>query len=216
MVGSGKHGLMLADWKPRTVPQQARSRATVDHVLSIAAGLLDEVGIDGFNTNLLAERAGVGLRAIYRYFPNKLAIFVALAERLRETERAWIDDLRAFASAVPWELAVDRSIDGYFQAAARHPGYAAMRAATQALPELQAIGEAASHALEEDLAIGLTNLGVRLEHDHLMVLCQTIIESANRILEIALRSSSGEAALLLREVKHMIRSLLGDYVPTGK
>ena len=40
--------------------------------------VLDEVGVDGFNTNLLAERAGVRVRTVYRYFPNKGALLAAV------------------------------------------------------------------------------------------------------------------------------------------
>ena len=65
------------DLAQRLAPRQARSRATIEHVLEVSAELLEEVGLDGFNTNLLAQRAGVGTRAIYRYFPNKFAIILA-------------------------------------------------------------------------------------------------------------------------------------------
>ena len=41
----------------RQVPTQARAQKTVEHILATAGDLLAEVGTDGFNTNLLAERA---------------------------------------------------------------------------------------------------------------------------------------------------------------
>ena len=54
------------DLIPRKLPQQSRSRETMQRVLDMAETLLVELGVDGFNTNILAERAGVGVRAIYR------------------------------------------------------------------------------------------------------------------------------------------------------
>ncbi|MDR3509529.1 MAG: TetR/AcrR family transcriptional regulator [Caulobacteraceae bacterium] len=204
--------MLTAALKRRSTPQQARSRATMERVLQASADLLHEVGVDGFNTNLLAERAGVGVRAIYRYFPNKLAILVAMAEQLRETEHAWIGDLRALASGGDWRAAVDQSIDGYYRAASTHRGYAALRAASQAVPELRAIDMASSQTLQDELATGLTGLGVSLAPEHLNALCHVIIESANRILDIALQSPPEAADLLVRELKHMIVNLLADYV----
>ena len=58
----------------------------MERLLQVSAELLEEVGIDGFNTNLLAKRAGVAVRAIYRYFPNKYALLKAVGERLMEAE----------------------------------------------------------------------------------------------------------------------------------
>jgi AcrR family transcriptional regulator len=56
----------------------------VDFVLEAAAQVLETAGEAGFNTNAVAERAGVSIGTIYRYFPDKTAILRALA--LRETE----------------------------------------------------------------------------------------------------------------------------------
>ena len=173
-----------------------------------AAVLLDEVGAERFNTNLLAERAGLGVRAIYRYFPNKLAILVALAERARELERAWVGDLSA--PAQPWREAVGHAIDGYFSAASGHRGLVALRAAMQAMPELRAIDEAASRDLQRDLEAGLRATGAQVEPARLHALSQTVIECANRMLDIALVSPPAHAALLLDELKRLIVKLLED------
>ena len=64
----------------RARPTQERSRKTFDAILSAAAELLIESGWDGFNTNLLAERAGCRVATLYRYFPDKLAVVSTLAE----------------------------------------------------------------------------------------------------------------------------------------
>lgn len=65
----------------RRIPRQTRARATVDVVLEAAAQLLERTGEAGFNTNAIAERAGVSIGTLYRYFPDKHAILTALARR---------------------------------------------------------------------------------------------------------------------------------------
>ena len=59
----------------------------MERILSATGGLLDEVGFDGVSTLSIAERAGVNIATVYRYFPNKFAVMRALAERL-DGERA--------------------------------------------------------------------------------------------------------------------------------
>ena len=75
-------------------PVQARSRRTYDTLLDTAAHLLGEVGIEKLSANLICERAGVTPPAFYRYFDDKHAIVVALAERLMEQQNvvleAWV------------------------------------------------------------------------------------------------------------------------------
>ncbi len=65
---------------PRKKPSQGRSRATVNAVLAAAAHILEDRGLAGFNTNAVAERAGVSIGSLYQYFPSKDAILVALME----------------------------------------------------------------------------------------------------------------------------------------
>lgn len=65
----------------RPGPRQARSRATVDAILEAATQVLEIAGEPGFNTNSIAERAGVGVGSIYRYFRDKQAILVELGRR---------------------------------------------------------------------------------------------------------------------------------------
>ncbi len=45
--------------EPRSHPVQERSRKTVNRILETAAELVDEVGVVGFTTNLLAEQADI-------------------------------------------------------------------------------------------------------------------------------------------------------------
>jgi len=76
----------------RKIPRQHRAQASVDVVLEAAAQLLEASGEANFNTNAVAERAGVSIGTLYRYFPDKQAILRALAERERQAHLAVVRD----------------------------------------------------------------------------------------------------------------------------
>ena len=66
--------------KPRKLPKQERSQATVSAILIATTRILTEEGYDKFNTNRVAELAGVSVGSLYQYFPNKEALLYALGE----------------------------------------------------------------------------------------------------------------------------------------
>ncbi|NUF13651.1 TetR/AcrR family transcriptional regulator [Acinetobacter oleivorans] len=68
---------------PRKRPRQARSVATFEAILEAAARILELFGFAGFNTNAVAELAGVSIGSLYQYFPSKDALIVELIRRER-------------------------------------------------------------------------------------------------------------------------------------
>lgn len=82
---------MTAQRKPnplytmRKVPSQARSKATIQAILSSATRLLLSIGYDKASTNKIADLAGVSVGSLYEYFPGKEAIFAEV--RRREDQR---------------------------------------------------------------------------------------------------------------------------------
>jgi AcrR family transcriptional regulator len=67
--------------KPRKAPRQPRSEHTVEVLLEAAAQVLERDGLEGFNTNAVARRAGVSIGSLYQYFPGKDALTLALMRR---------------------------------------------------------------------------------------------------------------------------------------
>ncbi len=72
-------------------PRQARAKRTYENILTAAAELLVEVGVERISTNLVAERAGITVPALYRYFPNKYAVLYALGASLLDRHSAVIE-----------------------------------------------------------------------------------------------------------------------------
>ena len=78
--------------RPRKQPRQARARHTVDAIVEASARILEEQGHGGFNTNAVADLAGVSIGTLYQYFPDKDALLGALIAR--ETGRL-VEDAEA-------------------------------------------------------------------------------------------------------------------------
>ncbi len=70
---------------PRRSPKQRRSQQIVAAILEAGSLLLREEGAEALTTNRIAERAGVSIGSLYRYFPNKAAIVAAICDA--ETRR---------------------------------------------------------------------------------------------------------------------------------
>jgi AcrR family transcriptional regulator len=63
------------------LPKQSRSARRVHAILDAAIDVLVEKGAEEFNTNRVAEQAGVSVGSIYQYFPNKQRILSGIIER---------------------------------------------------------------------------------------------------------------------------------------
>jgi AcrR family transcriptional regulator len=86
--------------KRRVEPSQQRAHASIDAILTAAEQLLREQGFARMTTNRIAQRAGVNVSLVYRYFAGKEAIVGALIERFAEqTLDAARTALREHASA---------------------------------------------------------------------------------------------------------------------
>ena len=103
----------------RKVPRQARSRATVEAIVLAGARVLGDRGWAGFNTNDVAEVAGVSIGSLYQYFPDKQALVEAIRQR-------HLDDVLALlpqpgASKRPLVQLVTELVEGLVAAHSVHP-----------------------------------------------------------------------------------------------
>jgi AcrR family transcriptional regulator len=102
---------------PRKTPKQGRARATYDAILEAAAHIIAGHGLAAFNTNAVAERAGVSIGSLYQYFPNKDALMAALIQRQQEAQLA---TLQAAAEMVGSERTLEKVVRSLVRAAMQH------------------------------------------------------------------------------------------------
>ncbi|MEV0024835.1 TetR/AcrR family transcriptional regulator [Streptomyces atroolivaceus] len=108
----------------RRVPVQQRSADRLARILDAGAALLDEAGYEQLSTRAVADRAGVPIGSVYRFFPNKRALVDALAERNLE---AYARRVVARLEGIPereWRAAIDAVLDEYLAMKRSVPGFA--------------------------------------------------------------------------------------------
>lgn len=92
---------------PRKMPRQSRSRDTVEAILGAAARVLERESLEGFNTNRVAEMAGVSVGSVYQYFPNKDALMAALIERAQAALAGEVEAVVGRTDGLPLEAALE-------------------------------------------------------------------------------------------------------------
>jgi AcrR family transcriptional regulator len=102
---------------PRKTPRQARALATHEAIVEAAAHIIAGGGLAAFNTNVVAERAGVSIGSLYQYFPNKDALMVALIKRGLGRQ---LDTFGAAVNAVADNADLPAVVRSLIQAAMQH------------------------------------------------------------------------------------------------
>lgn len=76
----------------RKEPKQDRANESVRHILDAAAVVVQAVGAEELTTTTLAERSGMSIGTVYRYFPDRRAVLRALRDRCVSRYRADVLD----------------------------------------------------------------------------------------------------------------------------
>jgi AcrR family transcriptional regulator len=119
----------------RKAPRQRRAVHTVDALLEAAALVLEEEGLEGFNTNAVARRAGASVGSLYQYFPSKDALTLAL---LLRADRAFHEAAGAAATLPSYRAALNAFIDVCARQQLTRPQLALLLDQQEGRPEFRA------------------------------------------------------------------------------
>jgi AcrR family transcriptional regulator len=107
--------------KPRRPSGEALWASRQEQILDAAAELFAEHGYADADTQLLAEKLGVGKGTLYRYFPSKQDVFLAAVDRVMRKVREQVE-----ASMVGIDDPLDQiaeAVRAYLAFFAEHPGF---------------------------------------------------------------------------------------------
>ena len=126
----------------RAVPKQARAAVTFDKIIQAAVEVLVDKGLQGFNTNIVAEVAGVNVATVYHYFPDKNSILRELFER-NEAVRVgfFVEHLALLPTTTDLHGWMDTTIETLLRFRRQEPAGSVLRRAWRAVPELTALEE---------------------------------------------------------------------------
>ncbi|NOX31994.1 MAG: TetR/AcrR family transcriptional regulator [Actinobacteria bacterium] len=202
------HGLQL-----RARPSQARSVATFNLILDTTGLLLDAGGFDAVTTNLIAEEAGITVRAIYRYFPNKHAIVVELARRMASQWSDAVGTLGSLAEpAEPWRDLWCSYVDTFLAAVRQTPGGPAVLLAMRSDPILRRVDDDANREYVNQIADAIRARSSRVDAREARRVATVLMASTVAIVDEALMNGSAESPKLIELMTTMQLGFLERYL----
>jgi AcrR family transcriptional regulator len=194
----------------RRTPQQTRSQRRVDLILDVAAELFVEVGYESATTNAIAERAGISIGSLYRYFPDKDAILRALSNRHYEQVQVLFDQVfTQDAIYLPLHVLIDRLIDAFVELHLACPAYKHILLGADVSADVAAASEALDQEIVERMAgiLQLTAPNLDEQRAHLVAtVCKAQVKA---LLALMTPTSDGEfQTQVTAEMKRMLVAYL--------
>ena len=196
----------------RRVPSQDRSRKRALRILDAAAAIFAEAGYEAATTEAIAKAAGTSIGSVYQFFPNKHAIFDAIASRHLERARALFDELVGpRALELSWEDLLGRAIDAFASMDRADPDFRAVwtnwDVAGQFLVAGQAMNREFARRIETVLAAQAKGLGKARRP----IVATMIVETITAMLFYAVRKDAVAGDAIIEETKVLLIRYLRPY-----
>ncbi|MFE9436436.1 TetR family transcriptional regulator [Streptomyces sp. NPDC006640] len=191
----------------RRAPVQRRSAERLTRILDACADLLDEVGYDDLSTRAVAQRAGVPIGSVYRFFGNKRAMADALAQRNLELYTERVTRRLEESDGQGWRAAMDAVLDEYLAMKRTAPGFSLVDFGNQ-------IPVGASHAepntrVADRLTELLSGYLGRIPDENLRRCFLVAVESADSLVHLAFRVAPEGDEGIIAETRELLRAYLG-------
>ncbi|MFH9063907.1 TetR family transcriptional regulator [Streptomyces coeruleorubidus] len=190
----------------RRAPVQRRSAERLTRILDACAGLLDEVGYDALSTRAVAQRAGVPIGSVYRFFGNKRQMVDALAQRNLEHYSERIVQRLREAGDGGWREAMDAVLDEYLEMKRTAPGFSLVDFGNQ-IPVGARQGEP-NHRVADRLTELLSGYLDREADEELRRVFLIAVETADTLVHLAFRVAPEGDQKIIEEMREMLRAYL--------
>ena len=188
----------------------------MEAILDAAAGVFAEAGFEAATTEAIAERAKTSIGSVYQFFPNKLALFEAVAGRSIDRSRAAIDELLAEKDELlSWQELLDATLDRFGALREEDPDFRAMLANFQ-LHGVYAEADKALHLHTiERVAAVVRRYAPAVPPAQRKIVSTLVVEIVSAILLHSQREDPAFAKKLLEETKTLLHRYLAPYVGRG-
>ncbi|MEW1888151.1 TetR/AcrR family transcriptional regulator [Streptomyces sp. NPDC085659] len=190
----------------RRAPVQQRSAERLARILDACAGLLDEIGYEQLSTRAVAQRAGVPIGSVYRFFSNKRALADALAHRNLDSYAERITARLTAIETADWRGAIDAVLDEYLAMKRTVPGFALVDFGAPA-PDEDPADDANQRVASRLTGLLAGQLGREADADLLRAIL-VCVEAADALLKLAFRSDPSGDEALVAETRELIHAYL--------
>ncbi|MCT9143120.1 TetR/AcrR family transcriptional regulator [Streptomyces violarus] len=190
----------------RRAPVQRRSAERLTRILDACADLLDEVGYDALSTRAVAQRAGVPIGSVYRFFGNKRQMADALAQRNLERYSARVTERLRETGDEGWRTAMDAVLDEYLEMKRTAPGFSLVDFGNQ-IPVGARHGEP-NHRVADRLTELLSGYLDREPDEELRRVFLIAVETADTLVHLAFRVAPEGDPKIIEETREMLRAYL--------
>ncbi|TWF88541.1 TetR family transcriptional regulator [Streptomyces capillispiralis] len=190
----------------RRAPVQRRSAERLARILDACAELLDEVGYDDLSTRAVAERAGVPIGSVYRFFGNKRQMADALAQRNLERFSERVTERLKVTGEQGWRHAMDVVLDEYLDMKRTAPGFSLVDFGNQ-IP-VGARRAEPNHRVADRLTDLLSLYLGRDTDEDLRRTFLIAVETADALVHLAFRISPEGDERVIGELREMLRAYL--------
>jgi AcrR family transcriptional regulator len=198
--------------RTRRVPTQERSRKRVDTILDAASAVFGDIGFEAATTEAIAERAKTSIGSVYQFFPNKLALFEAVAARSIERSRAVVDELLANVDEKSsWSDLLGAAIDR-FGALRDDADFRAMLLNFQLYGVYAAADRALHRHTIDRVAALVRRYAPTLAPTQRQIIGTLAVETLSAILLQSTREEPALAKKLLDETKTLLHRYLAPYM----
>lgn len=187
-------------------PVQARSTARVNALLDAACETMHELGYEQLTTAMVADRAGASIGTVYRYFPDRVAVLQAVAQRNLERVTSVITKQLSAQNPTTVNQTFDVVVDALVEVFRSEKGYRSLRVGDCLDLRPVVTGRSGNTQIAEIVREDIRQrLGLRLDSEGRLA-CETAIDVVDALLDRAfLRSDRGEGALI-EEARRMARA----------
>jgi AcrR family transcriptional regulator len=210
----------------RRLPRQDRSRERARRILDAAAALFTESGYEATTTEAIAAKAETSIGSIYQFYPNKRAIFEAIAARYFDETRELFDALEATyrssggasvgespAVAVPLEQLLGHTVDA-FMALQKNPSFQAIWKNWLASPEIFTTVDRVNRDLAKRTEAILALRAKGVPPRRRLLVATMIIEVMGAILRVS-ATHPEDAKEIAEEAKTLLARYLLPYEARG-
>ncbi|MEU2265994.1 TetR/AcrR family transcriptional regulator [Streptomyces olindensis] len=190
----------------RRAPVQRRSAERLARILDACADLLDEVGYDALSTRTVAQRAGVPIGSVYRFFGNKRQMVDALAQRNLERYTTRVTERLREAGEGGWREAMDAVLDEYLEMKRTAPGFSLVDFGNQ-IP-VGARDAEPNHRVADRLTELLAGHLDREPDEDLRRVFLIAVETADTLVHLAFRLAPEGDEKIIAEAREMLRGYL--------